>query len=242
MKIAVLSDIHGNMDAFEQVLADIDGQGVASIFSLGDNIGYGAESERVVQTLKSRGIPSVLGNHELAAKQPDFLDWFNPAARHSLTMTFNMLSADSMAFICGLPYHRVIQACRLVHGFPPDSPTLYLFQVPPEDKQKAMRDLPERICFVGHTHILDLVSHDGSTLAEVAFKEGANRLDPALHYLVNIGSVGQPRDGDLRAKYVIWNPAESTLDIRCVPYDAPAAAAKIIAAGMPEEHAQRLLG
>jgi diadenosine tetraphosphatase ApaH/serine/threonine PP2A family protein phosphatase len=242
MKIAVLSDIHGNMDAFEQVLADIDGRGIASIFSLGDNIGYGAEPERVVQTLKTRGIPSVLGNHELAAKQPDFLDWFNPTARTSLTMTFNMLSADSMAFICGLPDYRVIHGCRLVHGFPPDSPTLYLFQMPSEDKQNAMRDLPERICFVGHTHILDLVSYDGSTLAEVAFKEGANRLDPALHYLVNIGSVGQPRDGEPRAKYVIWDPAASTLDIRCVPYDAQAAAAKIIAAGMPGEHALRLLG
>jgi predicted phosphodiesterase len=242
MKIALLSDIHGNMDAFEQVLADIDGRGVASIFSLGDNIGYGAEPERVVQTLKTRGIPSVMGNHELAAKQPDFLDWFNPTARKSLTMTFNMLSADSMAFISGLPDYRVIHGCRLVHGFPPDSPTLYLFQMPPGDKQNAMRDLPERICFVGHTHVLDLVSYDGSTLAEVAFKEGANRLDPALHYLVNIGSVGQPRDGELRAKYVIWDPGASTLDIRCVPYDAQAAAAKIIAAGMPGEHALRLLG
>jgi diadenosine tetraphosphatase ApaH/serine/threonine PP2A family protein phosphatase len=242
MKIAVLSDIHGNMDAFEQVLADIDDRGVASVLSLGDNIGYGAEPERVVQALKTRGIPSVIGNHELAAKKPGFLGWFNPAARTSLTMTFRMLSAESMAFIAGLPDYRVIHGCRLVHGFPPDSPTLYLFQVPPERQQKALRELPERICFVGHTHVLNLVSHDGSMLADVAFQEGTNPLDPALQYLVNIGSVGQPRDGDPRAKYVIWDPAESTLDIRCVAYDAEAAAAKIIAAGMPAEHAHRLRG
>jgi diadenosine tetraphosphatase ApaH/serine/threonine PP2A family protein phosphatase len=242
MKIAVLSDIHGNMDAFEQVLSDIDARGVASVLSLGDNIGYGAEPERVVRALKSRGIPSVLGNHELAAKKPGFLGWFNPAARASLTMTFRMLSADSMAFIAGLPDYRVIHGGRLVHGFPPDSPILYLFQVPAGNRQKALRNLPERICFVGHTHVLDLVSHDGITLADVAFKEGVNRLDPALQYLVNIGSVGQPRDGDPRAKYVIWDPAECTLEIRCVPYDAEAAAAKIIAAGMPGEHAHRLLG
>ena len=242
MKIAVLSDIHGNMDAFEQVLVDIDARGITSVLSLGDNIGYGAEPERVVQALKARGIPSVLGNHELAAKKPGFLDWFNPTARTSLTMTFSMLSADSMAFIANLPDYRVMHGCRLVHGFPPDSPTLYLFQVPTEHQQKALRELPERICFVGHTHVLDLLSHDGSKIADVAFKEGANRLDPALQYLVNIGSVGQPRDGDPRAKYVIWDPAENTLEIRCVPYDAEAAAAKIIAAGMPEEHAHRLLG
>jgi diadenosine tetraphosphatase ApaH/serine/threonine PP2A family protein phosphatase len=242
MKIAVLSDIHGNMDAFEQVLADIDDRGVASVLSLGDNIGYGAEPERVVQALKTRGIPSVIGNHELAAKKPGFLGWFNPAARTSLTMTFRMLSAESMAFIAGLPDYRVIHGCRLVHGFPPDSPTLYLFQVPPERQQKVLRDLPERICFVGHTHVLNLVSHDGSMLADVAFQEGTNPLDPALQYLVNIGSVGQPRDGDPRAKYVIWDTAESILDIRCVAYDAEAAAAKIIAAGMPAEHAHRLRG
>ena len=124
MKIAVLSDIHGNMDAFEQVLADIDGRGVASVLSLGDNIGYGAEPERVVQTLKAHGILSVLGNHELAAKKPSFLGWFNPTARKSLAMTFRMLSADSMVFIAGLPDYRVIHGCRLVHGFrrtPPPS-------------------------------------------------------------------------------------------------------------------------
>jgi len=242
MKIAVLSDIHGNMDAFEQVLADIDDRGVASVLSLGDNIGYGAEPERVVQALKTHGIPSVIGNHELAANKPGFLGWFNPAARTSLTMTFRMLSAESIAFIAGLPDYRVIHGGRLVHGFPPDSPTLYRFQVPPKRQQKTLRELPERICFVGHTHVLDLVSHDGSRLADVAFQEGINRLDPALQYLVNIGSVGQPRDGDPRAKYVIWDPSESTLDIRCVAYDVEAAAAKIIAAGMPAEHAHRLLG
>lgn len=242
MKIAIVSDIHGNMDAFAQVLSDIDDRGIASVLSLGDNIGYGAEPERVVQALKTRGIPSVLGNHELAAKKPGFLTWFNPTARQSLTMTFRMLSADSMAFIGGLPDYRVIHGCRLVHGFPPNSPTRYLFQVEPEEQQKALLNLPERICFVGHTHVLELIRHDGSTLANVAFKEGTSHLDPALQYLVNIGSVGQPRDGDPRAKYVIWDPAENTLEIRCVPYDAEAAAAKIIAAGMPEEHAHRLLG
>ena len=241
MKIAVLSDIHGNMDAFEQVLADTMAWGVASVLSLGDNIGYGAEPERVIQVLKSRGILSVLGNHELAAKKPGLrvVQPLGPQVPgHDLQHAqcgFDGLHRRP----AGLPGDAWLPAgARL----PPDSPTLYLFQVLPEDRQKALRDLPERICFVGHTHVLDLVSHDGSRIADVAFKEGANRLDPALRYPVNIGSVGQPRDGDARAKYVIWDPDESILDIRCVPYDAQAAAAKIIAAGMPREHAHRLLG
>jgi predicted phosphodiesterase len=242
MKIALVSDIHGNMDAFDAVLADIDRAQADAVFSLGDNIGYGAEPEQVIRTLQGRRIPSVQGNHELAACRADFLDWFNPAARQSLSMTFRMLSGDSLNWIAGLPTHRQAGDARLVHGFPPDSPTLYLFQMSAAEKARALQELPERVCFVGHTHVLDLISHDGHILAEIPLVEGGNRLDPALKFFVNIGSVGQPRDGDLRAKYVIWDPNAHTLDLRCVAYDTRAAAAKIIAAGLPETHARRLLG
>jgi diadenosine tetraphosphatase ApaH/serine/threonine PP2A family protein phosphatase len=242
MKIAVLSDIHGNMDAFEKVIEDIERCRPDAVYSLGDNIGYGPEPERVIQTLIRLHIPSVLGNHELAAKEPGFLAWFNPAARKSLTMTFDMLSAGSLDFIRGLPTHLIVPPLRFVHGFPPDSSTLYTFQVEPRIKRQVLRELPERICFVGHTHSLEITAFDGNALMDVAFQEGLNNLQPDHKHLINIGSVGQPRDGDTRAKYVIWDSAQNTLDIRCVPYDARAAAAKIIAAGLPELHARRLLG
>ncbi|MCU0539189.1 MAG: metallophosphatase family protein [Desulfobacterales bacterium] len=242
MAIALLSDIHGNMDAFEAVLADIDRLAPAAVFSLGDNIGYGAEPERVVRTLRERCIPSLLGNHEWAARNRDFLEWFNPAARRSLTWTFRMLSADALETIAAMPLFRQEGEGRLVHGFPPDSPTLYLFQMSAQDKLGALRSLPGRICFVGHTHLLDLIGSDGKDLTDHPLTEGTTPLDPSRRYFVNIGSVGQPRDGDPRAKYVIWDPGAHTIEVRCVPYDAPAAAAKIIAAGLPEAHARRLLG
>jgi predicted phosphodiesterase len=241
MKIAVLSDIHGNMDAFAKVIEDLERCRPDAVYSLGDNIGYGPEPEPVIQTLRRLRIPSVLGNHELAAKEPGFLSWFNPAARRSLSMTFDMLSPDSLNFITGLPTYLTAQSLRFVHGFPPDSPTLYTFQVETLAKRRVIRELPEKICFVGHTHILEIAAYDGNALVEVAFQEGLNRLQADCKHLINIGSVGQPRDGDTRAKYVIWDSAEDTLDIRCVPYDAQAAAAKIIAAGLPELHARRLL-
>jgi diadenosine tetraphosphatase ApaH/serine/threonine PP2A family protein phosphatase len=241
MRIAVLSDIHGNMDAFEKVLDDIEHCRPDAVYSLGDNIGYGPEPERVIQTLMRLRIPSVLGNHELAAKEPGFLDWFNPAARQSLRMTFDLLSADSLNFIRGLPAHLTAPPLLFVHGFPPDSPTLYTFQVETRIKRLVLKELPARICFVGHTHILEILSYDGNDLRDVPFREGPNRLPADQKHLVNIGSVGQPRDGDPRAKYVIWDSTADTLDIRCVPYDARAAAAKIIAAGLPEQHARRLI-
>jgi predicted phosphodiesterase len=242
MRIAVFSDVHGNMDALESVLEDLDQARPDRVYSLGDNIGYGPEPERVIQTLRTLGIPSVLGNHELAAKDPAFLGWFNPTARKSLIITFGMLSAESLVFVSGLPLHRVTHNVRLVHGFPPDSPTIYLFQVPVRAKHRTLLDLQEKICFVGHTHVLDIIGHDGTNLVNPGFRYGVNPLDPALKYLINVGSIGQPRDGDMRAKYVIWDSAQNTLDIRCISYDAHRAAAKIRAAGLPEQHARRLLG
>ena len=242
MRIAVLSDIHGNMDAFEKVLEDIERCRPDAVFSLGDNIGYGPEPERVIQTLMRLRIPSVLGNHELAAKDPGFLGWFNPLARRSLVMTFERLSSESLGFIKQLPTHLSAHGLRMVHGFPPDSPTSYMFQIESRQKHQTLMSLPERVCFVGHTHVLEIAAGDHEGLSEIAFLEGENALDAEHAYLINIGSVGQPRDGDLRAKYVIWDAARNTLDIRCVAYDARAAAAKIIAAGMPEAHARRLLG
>ena len=242
MKIAVLSDIHGNMDAFEKVIEDIERCRPDAVYSLGDNIGYGPEPERAIQALIRLQIPSVLGNHELAVNDSGFLPWFNPSARESLIRTFDMLSPDSLTFIRELPTHLTAESLRFVHGFPPDSPTLYTFQVEAHTKRQVLSELTERICFVGHTHILEIVEYDGHTLVDLACREGLNALHPDRKHLINIGSVGQPRDGDIRAKYVIWDSAEDSLDIRCVPYDAQAAAAKIIAAGLPELHARRLLG
>jgi diadenosine tetraphosphatase ApaH/serine/threonine PP2A family protein phosphatase len=229
------------MDAFQKVLEDVDGSRADAVFCLGDSIGYGSEPEQVIQALYRRGIPSVLGNHELAAREPAFLGWFNAGARQSLVKSIAMLSDGSLAFIQGLPRHISAHDCRFVHGFPPDSPTLYLFQVEDAHKRAVLDALPESICFVGHTHLLDVIAYDGRTLTSLDFRIGPNMLHPELKYLINIGAVGQPRDGDLRAKYVIWDTAARLLDVRCVPYDARAAAAKIRAAGLPESHARRLL-
>jgi predicted phosphodiesterase len=242
MRIAVFSDIHGNMDAFEKVLEDLDRSGADAAYCLGDNIGYGAEPERVIQALRHRSIPSVMGNHELAAVDPGFLGWFNAAARQSLVKTFTLLSSGSLAFIQSLPRHISADGCRFVHGFPPDSPTQYLFQVEHRRQREVLDALPEQMFFIGHTHLLDVTVCLGEAMTAVDFRIGSNPLDPRLKYLVNIGAVGQPRDGDPRAKYVIWDSDARRLDIRCVSYDAHAAAAKIRAAGLPESHARRLVG
>ena len=241
MSIAIISDIHGNLDALQAVLADIDHLGVEEIFCLGDNIGYGPEPEEVVGLLRRRKIPSVIGNHELAAVEPKHLSWFNPSARRSLLQTIKMLSDEALQYAAGLPSFRVAAGARLVHGFPPDSPLIYLFQVAEPRMIRTFKKCEEPVCFVGHTHDLEIVSFDGSQLHLDRLAPGRRILDPDHKHIVNIGSVGQPRDGDKRAKYAIWSANDHALEIRCVDYDIEATAKKILAAGLPRSHAARLL-
>ena len=191
--IAVLSDIHSNLDAFEDVLRDIDKLSITDIYSLGDNIGYGPEPDAVIQRLISLGIPSVLGNHELAVNDPSELDWFNPVARESLRKTVAMLSEASIENIHQFPYCRVHDAYRFVHGFPPDSPVMYQFQVTSGELRETFETLSERVFFTGHTHYPEIIEYLDGRIERYEFPEGIRQLHPDGRYIVNVGSVGQPR-------------------------------------------------
>jgi len=240
MKLAVISDIHGNFDAFRQVLDDIDRSGIDEIVSLGDNVGYGPEPDLVIEQIRARRIPSVQGNHELALKEPEYQNWFNPSARKSLVKTRALLSDESLRFISSLQPYLIIHDCRFVHGFPPDSPLIYMFQPSDRSKIKVFENAAERLCFIGHTHSLELLSYDGRKLEYQDLPKGLTGLEREKKYIINIGSVGQPRDSSNEAKYAVWDSANDTIDIRFVPYDIASVVKKIKEAGLPEEHAERL--
>jgi predicted phosphodiesterase len=240
MKLAIISDIHGNYDAFQEVLADIDKSGVDRIVSLGDNIGYGPEPDRVVQEIMAREIPSVQGNHELAVKDEEYLNWFNPVARKSLIKTRDLLSESSKKFVTELEPYRTLDNCRYVHGFPPDSPLIYMFQASERSMKQAFEETPERLCFIGHTHTLEIISYDGKNMVSSDLRQGLIHLAGDSKYIINIGSVGQPRDTSNDAKYVIWDSSADTIDVRFIPYDIAAVVQKIKDVGLPEEHANRL--
>jgi len=241
MKLAILSDIHGNWDALDAVLGDADARGADAFICLGDVIGYGAEPNRVIETLQQRGISSVLGNHELAVLEPDYLAWFNPVARVSLEQTGRWLTAACRRYIAGMERAQVLHDCRFVHGFPPESVTTYRFEVAPEERQRIMQALDTRICFIGHTHDLNLMVVNNDQIDSTPLPEGITPLaSSSMRYLINTGSVGQPRDGDNRAKYAVLDTSSLDLDVRFVPYDIAAAASKIVSAGLPKAHADRL--
>lgn len=242
MRIAVISDIHGNATALREVIRDIDDSAVDHTYCLGDNIGYGPEPEDVIRILLERNIPSVTGNHELALKDPDFLVWFNPAARQSLEKTIAGLSDRSRDYLARLPDYISAFNCRFVHGFPPDSATNYLFEMAPSDMVRILSDMTERICFIGHTHEAALLVHKKGRIERMPVKsERVFTLDPNLSYIVNAGSVGQPRDGSCPAKYALYDNESEIIEIRHVAYDVSDTVKKIHAAGLPGKHAMRLL-
>lgn len=241
MKTAVISDIHGNATAFEAVLADIAANVVDRVISLGDNIGYGPEPEKVITLLREKNIPSVIGNHELAILRPEFLVMFNPVARQSMEMTANMLSEDSLKYIRSLTNAIVDDGLRFVHGFPPDSPTKYLFEASPAEIQRTFAESNERICFIGHTHELGIIVQENNRLIRQPMVKGLYPMFFEHRYLINAGSVGQPRDANSQSKYVIYDAEARELSVRYVTYNISDTVKKIYDAGLPEQHALRLI-
>jgi len=240
MRVAVISDIHGNLEAFKQVLIDIGKSNIDNTICLGDNIGYGPEPEQVIDTIKDRNIPTVMGNHELAVIDRNYLSLFNPLARKSLLRTIELISEETINFISRLEPFLIRYECRFVHGFPPDSAAMYLFQVSEDELLLTFKQMKERICFLGHTHRLEIIDFNGQFFTRAPLSKKIIGLDRDHQYIINIGSVGQPRDGDNCAKYVIWDTLNDNIEVKFIPYDIVPVIDKIIAAGLPIEHAVRL--
>lgn len=238
MKIAVISDIHGNLEAFSRVLDDIDRFTPDAIVSLGDNIGYGADSEAVMQIIISRKITSVLGNHELACLDKRVYNWYVGDVKKAIDQALSTLSQKSLAYLSGLKKGLRKFNASFVHGFPPDSVRHYLTQISHDELNQALSRQADPLCFVGHTHKLLLVHAEKGAIQVLRPDKETMPLLSGTRYMVNAGSVGQPRDGDPRAKYVIWDQTRQRLLIRRVDFDAPKAAQKIVAAGLPLKFAR----
>ncbi len=240
MKVAVISDIHGNLEAFEEVLRDLEDTRPDRVVCLGDAVGYGPDPEAVVRLLQSHHIPCVLGNHEWALLHPAHLDWFNPSARRSLELTRELLSVEALRTVTSWPTTRREQDALCVHGCPPDSVTRYLFEVSFEEIPVLFSLYEDPVCFVGHTHQLRWVRWDGTRASSGRFQTDELKLDSSVRYIINVGSVGQPRDGDNRAKYVLWDTAAETVSVRRVSYEISKTVQKILALGFPRINADRL--
>lgn len=237
MKVAIISDIHANLEALEAVISDIAAYQPDRIVCLGDLVGYGPDPEAVVSRVADLGITCVLGNHEAALSSQKALGWLNFLARENNIATRALLSERSLAWCAALPRSISFENSCFVHGCPPDSILRYLYKLSDSDIVNLVKTLPEHRFFVGHTHDLQLIAIAQGTVTRTNLTEGCLHLDDDKKYLVNVGSVGHPRDGTYKAKYVLWDSAEGTLNVRGIAYPAHLTADKIIGRGFPKAYA-----
>lgn len=237
MRYAVLSDIHGNLEALEAVLADAEAR-TDVVLCLGDVVGYGADPEACMELIAVRAAATVAGNHEHAVAGLLDLDWFNDSARAAAEWTRERLDEDHRSYLAALPLQAEVGDATLVHASP-ERPEEWDYLVSAQDGFAAFPAFTTRLCFVGHSHLPGVWSLGSSG---PAFEPGSVEiaLEAGRRYLVNVGSVGQPRDRDPRAAYALWDLDRGVVAIRRVAYDVGAALAKILASGLPRFLADRL--
>lgn len=245
MTLAILTDIHGNLEAFEACLADAQRAGATRFAVLGDIVGYGADP--VACTALARRIVAgdgfaIKGNHDAAASGDDqTMQDMNGTARTAAAWTRTVLPPDQLAWLAGLPMTRHEDKVLFVHA-DASAPEAWGYVLKARDAERALRAVNERIVFCGHVHETMLYQMHAQR-PPVPFVPRANESIPLLSsraWLAVIGAVGQPRDGDPRAIYALFDAASSRLTIRRVAYDIETAAQKIRAAGLPPALADRL--
>ncbi len=240
MRIAVLSDIHSNYKALEAVLDDVEALGADRIISLGDNIGYGPEPEAVIRALTENNILSVMGNHEQALLDNDVLNGFNPKAKKALKINKALLSMKSMGMIAGFPTFMNCNNGRFVHGVPPDVISQYVSKQSLTRLGHILDANPEQVVFVGHTHDLAVYEAGPNGVVRKKFWQTRVSLAKNFKYIINSGSVGQPRDSHNEATYVIWDSDKGVVESRAVPYDTLGTIRLMKAAGIPDVYAELL--
>ena len=236
MRIALISDIHGNWQALEAVVDDVDAAGaVDDVICLGDIVGYGGDPLRCLDHVRSHGWLTLTGNHDRACVDPDALSWFNEDAASAVRWTIGVLDADRLAWLRDLPERAERDGSRLVHASPRDPVYEYVLDI--ESAIANLELLDGGLCVHGHTHVPGIFHFDHGLLTH-DYEVGVMELPgPAL---INPGSVGQPRDREPDASYGIWDSERGTFEFRRTPYDREAAKRAIREAGLPERFATRL--
>ncbi len=190
--------------------------------------------------IKQRNILNILGNHEQAALDNTCRFFFSESARKSIEHTLKFLTPASLSYLCKLPEFRVFKKALFVHGCPPTSCETYLNYLSIREAENIFKSYNNKIAFVGHTHKLMLISYNGEAVGFYDLADLPVKLDGNIRYIVNVGSVGQPRDGDSRAGYVIWDIVQNSLEAKRIPYDIKSTADKIIKRGFQQKDADRL--
>jgi predicted phosphodiesterase len=243
MRYLVLTDIHANLEAMEACLADATSHGFDQTLMLGDLVGYCADPNAVVERVQALApVGIVRGNHDKVACGLEQPDGFNTVAKRAAHWTHDVLTPANRQWLAALPEGPVLvdDVVEICHGSPFDEDAYIFDEV---DAVRALKMSRRPLCFFGHTHwavIFELAGEQVDTLGSPDSVVGRLTLRPESKYLVNPGSVGQPRDGDPRAAYSLLDTSANTVDLFRVDYPIETTQAKVIKAGLPDVLAQRL--
>ncbi len=236
MKIAIFGDIHANLEALEAVMEDADGQGCTQFACIGDIVGYNANPRECLALVRELDCPVVKGNHDEEASSDTDITGLNPLARSALEWTREALDEEDKSWLRELRMLRQVRDFTIVHATL-DSPSNWAYVMNKFDAMASFSYQFTRLCFFGHTHAPRIYIKD----SRVSTHDDLSCQFDSLHkYFINVGSVGQPRDGDWRSSYAVFDADAGRVDIRRIEYDLPAAQKKILAEGLPERLAERL--
>lgn len=236
MRIAILSDLHSNLEATEAVLDDARTQECTEFVCLGDVVGYNANPHECVEIVRALACPIVKGNHDEQASLPESSRGFNELAEHAINWTRGHLTDADKQWLRELPLFRPVRDFTIVHATL-DTPEQWSYVLNPVDAAASFMEQRTAVCFFGHTHVPLAYLRD-SGVHRVKTENLAIESD--TKYFINVGSVGQPRDGNWRAAYCIYDLAKQTVEQRRVKYDLAATQKKILKAGLPRLLADRL--
>lgn len=239
MRYGIFADVHSNLEALEAVASAYNKESIDSYLCAGDIVGYAADPCECINRVKLLGSSVVAGNHDWAAVGlfPD--EYFNPLARQALAWTRKNLDAESKGFLKSLRLAYSNNDLAMVHGTP-QRPQDFDYLSDGRMAEEAFGYLDADICFIAHTHVPGIYAKDASTLLSYT-GENYIKIKAGNKYIVNVGSVGQPRDGNPDAAYCVFDTEKGKIHIKRVSYDVETARKKIIDAGLPMMLGDRLL-
>lgn len=229
MRIAILSDIHSNLQSLTKAFSIIDELKVDKVYCLGDIVGYGGNPNECLSLVRKRAAACVLGNHDLGAIDTSQAEYFTRPGRTAAQWTNSVLSDDNKDFLSKLPYRAQVGQLTLVHANPAE-PTEWTYITSLEDAALQFPHFETDLCFIGHTHIPSVCGEDLKTF----------QLKKGVRSLVNVGSVGQPRDGNPQLSFGMLDTEVWNCEIIRVDYDIRGAADAILKNGLPPFLADRL--
>jgi predicted phosphodiesterase len=234
MRIAVLSDIHGNLEALNSAVDYIEKNEIDEICCLGDIVGYGPNPNECVEIISEKCTTVVIGNHDHAVIGLTSTEYFNDFAKLSTYWTSNILTEENKEFLSSLEFTSRKDDILFVHSTPSDPP-MWHYILSEIDARHELGHFEEKICFIGHSHFPIIFHTNGFS------RKSKLKLEEAQRYIVNVGSIGQPRDGNPKTCFCVYDDNKQEIEYIRLNYDIELTRDKIVRAGLPVFLADRLI-